>query len=132
MEKADHAMKIRWARNFKMKDVAIHWDAPNSPKWQSALYVEDVDGLEINGLEAGPVKPGTAVPLVVLKQVENAVVRNSKPRAGTELFLQIEGDKSRDIVLAGNDLRQVKIPTRVANGGRNQALQMMNNIGAER
>jgi len=40
------AMEVRWARNLKLKDVEVVWDKPGSPKWQSALRMEDAQDVE--------------------------------------------------------------------------------------
>ncbi len=128
LQKAVHAMKFRWARDLKLKDVEVIWDKPDSKKWESALYLEDIKGLEIEGFSGRQAKPGTETSAVVLNQVEDAVIRNSKPREGTKVFLQVKGSKSREIVLHGNDLRQAKVPLRVDSNVQSNAVRSLNNI----
>jgi hypothetical protein len=109
-DKTVHAMKFRWARDLKLKDVEVIWDKPASEKWESALDFEDVQGLEIEGFAGRQAQPGAAMAAMVLNRVEDAVVRNSKAQPGTALFLVIKGDRSRAIRLLGNDFRQAQIP----------------------
>jgi hypothetical protein len=109
-DKTVHAMKFRWARGLKLKDVEVIWDKPGSEKWESALDFEDVQGLEIEGFAGRQAQPGTATAAVALSRVEDAVVRDSKARPGTGLFLLIKGESSRAIHLLGNDFRQARIP----------------------
>jgi hypothetical protein len=131
-EKAVHAMQFRWARNLKLKDVEVAWDKPASDQWESALYLEDIQRLDLEGFSGRQAKTGTEIPAVVLNQVKDAIIRNSKPSEGSSLFLQVNGNKSRGIVLTGNDLRQTKAPFRVGSGIKSNEVQALNNIGAAR
>jgi polygalacturonase len=128
LQKAAHAMKFRWARDLKLKDVEVVWDKPQSEKWESALYLEEVQGVEVDGFAGRPAKPGTEIPAVVLDQVEDATIRNAKPREGTTLFLKVKGDKSRGIILHNNDLRRAKVPYRLENGARAEEVKAQNNF----
>ena len=129
-QKAVHAMKFRWAKDLKLKDVDVIWDKPESNKWESALYLQDIQGLEIDEFTGRQAKLETETPAVVLDQVEDAMIRNSAPREGTKVFLSVLGDKSNGIFLLNNDLRKVKVPFRVQAGVKNGAVQSLNNIGA--
>jgi hypothetical protein len=128
-EKAVHAMKFRWAKDLKLKDVEVVWDKPASDKWESGLYLEDIQGLDLEGFSGRQAKAGSETPAVVLNQVEDAVIRNSKPREGSSLFLQVNGNKSRGIVLIGNDLRKAKVPYRLDSSVKSHEVRALNNIG---
>ena len=93
-------MKFRWAKDLKLKDVDVVWDKPESNKWESALYLQDIQGLEIDEFTGRQAKFETETPAVVLDQVEDAMIRNSAPREGTRVFLSVLGDKSNGILLA--------------------------------
>ena len=109
-------MKIRWARNLKLRDIEVHWEKPASEKWQSALYLEDIQGLELDGFSG---RPATAqFPAVVLNQVEDATIRNTKVEPGTTVFLDVKGDKTRGIGLIGNDFRKAKTPYQTTSGAK--------------
>jgi Pectate lyase superfamily protein/Glycosyl hydrolases family 28 len=128
LQKAVHAMKFRWARNLKLKDVEVIWDKPESDKWQSALYLEDIRGLEVDGFAGKPAKSNSEIPAIVLGQVEDAVIRNARVREGTTVFLEVSGDRSDGIVLHSNDLRQARIPYRIKPQTRKGAVHMSNNV----
>ncbi len=130
LQKAVHAMKFRWARDLRLKDVEVVWEKPESEKWENALYVEDIQGLEIEGFSGRQAKPGTDLPAVVLNQVDDVVIRNSRSREGTTVFLRVMGDKSRGVVLLNNDLRKAKVPYRVDGGARINEVKAVNNITA--
>ena len=127
MQKAEHALKIRWARNLKLRDVEVHWEKPASNKWKSALHLEDIQGLELDGFSG---RPATAEsPAVVLSQVEDATIRNTKVESGTTVFLEVKGDKTRSVGLIGNDFRKAKIPFQTTSGAKNTEIAAVNNLG---
>ena len=115
LEKAVDAMKVRWAKNLKLKDVEVFWDKPESGKWQSALNVEDVNVLEIQGFGGRQAKLGADMSAIVLNQVEDATIRDSKAAEGTSVFLQVKGNKTKGVRLVGNDLVKAKVPSEPTN-----------------
>jgi hypothetical protein len=107
-EKAVHAMRFQYAHNLKVKDVEVFWDKPYASQWQSALYFEDVSGLRLEGFSGAPAAD-TDYPVLILDNVEDAGISNSRARPGTGVFLKVKGAKSHDIHLIGNDLHHAKI-----------------------
>ncbi len=104
-QKDPTALIIENARNVSLKDFEIAWNAPTQPHWQSALVIENVDGLTLESVSAGPAPTGSGAPAIVLKNVSSALVSNGKATAGTAAYLHLEGASTRDIMLRGNDLR---------------------------
>jgi len=129
-EKAIHAMDFRWAKNLKLRDVEVVWDKPASEKWKSALNFENIQGLDLEGFSGRQAQAGTETPAVVLNQVQDAVIRSSTPREGNSVFLQISGNKSRGIAIAGNDLRKTKVPYRLDSSVKANEVTALNNIAA--
>ena len=127
MQKGEYALKVRWARNLKLRDVEVHWEKPASDKWQSALYLEDIQGLELDGFSGGPAN--TKFPAVVLSQVEDATIRNTRAEPGTSVFLDVKGDKSRGISVTGNDFRNARAPYRVSSEVPKTEVAAANNLG---
>jgi len=128
-DKTVQAMKFRWARDLKLKDVEVIWDKPGSEKWESALDFEDVQGLEIEGFAGRQAPPGTATPAMVLNRVQGAVVRNSNARPGTGLFLLIKGESSRAIHLLSNDFRYAQTPYLLGSDVRKDEVWASDNYG---
>ena len=114
LRKTVNALTVQRARHFRLKDVEIVWGEPASEKWRSALVLEDVQDLTLDGLAARQAPNGADAPAVVFRQVDGATVRNCKALAGTGVFFHFAGEGTRDIVLAGNDYRQAQVPWRVA------------------
>jgi len=100
------ALTLKNARNFTLRDVAFAWEAPNSDHWQSALVVDNVQGLTLDDVSAGPAPSAPEAPVIVLNNVDGAVIKHCRAQAGTSTFLQIAGEATRDVVLWGNDLRR--------------------------
>jgi hypothetical protein len=122
-DRSVNAMQVRFARDLKLQDVEITWEKPASDKWQSALSFQDVEMLKVEGLVGGPAKLHTNVPAVVLDQVENATITNSRLPLGTQVFLKVRGAKSHDIHLAGNGLHGVAVPYQLEAGAKNDAVR---------
>ncbi len=109
-ETAEHALTIRHATHFQMKNVEVYWDEPASPRWRSALAAEAVRGLTLESISARQADPAGAAPTIVLTKVDGAVIRGCTALAGTGEFLHVAGDGSRDIQLIANDLRAARTP----------------------
>ena len=109
-DKAVHALTFKWAKDLKLRDVEIVWDGPEYAKWESALFLDEVRGLELDGLTGRQAHLGQAstAPAVLLNQVEDALIRDCRAAAGTGEFFRLSGPKTRDIVFRGNDVRQAR------------------------
>lgn len=73
-QKPGHALTVQRAKNFRLDHVEVIWDEPHADDWQSALYVEDVQGLELSGFK-GRQAPGSAHPAVLFNRVADAIIR---------------------------------------------------------
>jgi len=102
----------RYFKDLTLKDVEVVWGEPGSEKWKSALCLEDVDGLTLDGFVGRQAHIGSAEPAVVLKNVTGADIRNCRAVKDTGQFLQVEGERSKDIKLFGNDFSAAKTPHR--------------------
>ena len=67
LQKSGSALTVENARNVRLKDVQIAWETPCTPQWQSALSVENVQHLTLEGLSAQPAPNGSNSPAVVFK-----------------------------------------------------------------
>jgi polygalacturonase len=124
-----HAMEFHYARGLKLRNVEIHWEEPALESWQSALYFENVERLKIEGFEGRQAWMGRDTAALVFKEVKNAMVRDSTPSEGTDVFLQVLGGTSEEICLVGNDFRRVPIPYRIGDGVKRDAVRTLNNVG---
>jgi len=109
-DKSDHALSIRFARNFELRNVEVFWDEPASPRWKSALSVESVDGLRLEGLRVRQAAAAGEEPAILFRKIDGALLRGCTALDGTFEFLRVVGGGSRDLQLVGNDLRAAKVP----------------------
>ncbi len=107
-DKAVHALTFERARNLRLRDVEVAWEAPAFDQWRSGFLFRDVRDLVLDGLK-GAAAPSAAedVPAVAFDRVAGAVVRDCRAAEGGT-FLGVAGKESRDILLTGNDLDRAK------------------------
>jgi hypothetical protein len=93
----------RHAKNIKFQNVKLHTSTPDH---RNAIVFDDVEHANIESLDvpyaAG--SPGT----IRLDESRYVYIRNCQPQNGTELFLDVRGSRSKNIVLFANDLSGVK------------------------
>lgn len=123
-DKAEDALVFRQARNLRLKDVEIAWEGPASGKWRSALSLDEVRGVVLDGVTAVQAPGAEAAPAVRLNQVDFAVVRNCAAAAGTGTFLSLLGEGTKDILLERNDLRRARLPYAFGDGAKPEALKL--------
>lgn len=123
-DKAANGLVFKQARNLRLKDVEIAWEGPHSEKWQSALVLDEIQGLILDGITAGPAPGADAAPAVLLNQVDDAVVRNCRAAEGTGTFLLLTGEGTKDILFERNDCRKARLPYSFSGGATPQALKL--------
>jgi len=107
---AVHAIQGRYLKDLTMKDLSVTWEEPGSEDWKSALFLEDVDGLELDGFIGKQAFTATDEPAVVMKNVSNAIIRNCLAQEGTSEFLKFEGGNNRNFSLQNNDFSKAQSP----------------------
>lgn len=108
LQKTRDALIVRRARNLRLKDVEVTWEAPAYEQWRSAVVLEDVEELLVDGLAARQSGDGPH-PALLLERVSDATVRNCRAAAGTGTFVRVQGRNSHGIELVGNDFRCAEI-----------------------
>ncbi len=71
-------------------------------KTGSALQVEKTQRLDVDGLVS--VKPTADMPLIKLNNVQDVLLRNCWPFAGTKIFATINGVDTKNVKLSNNEL----------------------------
>ncbi|MBM3261904.1 MAG: DUF4957 domain-containing protein [candidate division Zixibacteria bacterium] len=67
-DNASHGMIVEHARNLRLDHVEVVWENPLSEKWQIALSLEDIQGLELSGFRGRGAHPGH--PAIRMHRVE--------------------------------------------------------------
>lgn len=127
-DKAVHALDFQMVKNLKLRNFEVFWESPSSKRWQSALTIDDANGVEIDNFSGTPAIRGSDIPAIALTNVEDAVIRNSVVRDGTRVFLGLAGSRTSDIVLQGNDFRRGAHPFTNSGEVAKNAIVLLNNL----
>ena len=113
-DKAVHALTFKWAKDLTLRNVEVVWSGPEFQPWKCALYLDEIQGLELAGFKGRQASSGslTEAPAVLLNQVEGAMIRDCRAAAGTGVLFRFSGSKTRDIALRGNDARRARTAVR--------------------
>jgi hypothetical protein len=93
---------VRHVRGIRFTNVRL---ATEKPDLRPALVCDDVENLNVDGLEAAWSPGGASV--VRLIQVRGAMVRGCRPAAAGATFLRLDGAATRAISLLANDFRGI-------------------------
>lgn len=107
---------IRNANRIELHNVEVNTELGSS------LKVTNVNALTINGFKT--YKPLKGVPVIHLKDVNDAFIYNGYPAAGTETYLKITGEKTKNISLGNNNFIHTKTPV-VTEGKVTEALRVI-------
>jgi polygalacturonase len=97
---------VRNARGLRMHNVEV------SGQLGPALSIADSADVEISASTSRT--PAVDAPVILMRNVEGAFVHGCRAAADTGVFLQIEGERTIGIVLAGNDLSRARQPIMTA------------------
>jgi polygalacturonase len=127
-DKTVRALTFKQAKNLTLRNVEVEWGEPGYEGWKNALYLEDIKGFELDGVRAHQAQTGTAAAdaVIVMNRVTDGWVRDCRAAADTNVFIDVLGRGTRDIVLSGNDFRRAKKGLRV--GRETRAVHELNNI----
>jgi polygalacturonase len=101
----------RHAKNIKFRNVKLDTSTPDH---RHAIVFDDVEHANVESLDV-PHAAGS-VGTIRLDESRYVYIRNCQPQSGTELFLDVRGSRSENIVLFANDFSGVeKIVSKTAN-----------------
>jgi hypothetical protein len=106
----------RHVSGLSVREVDARWTQQDR---RPAMIFDDVEDLNLDGLGISTASSGA--PMLWLNNVVGALIRGARP-AATELFLRASGERSRNLVLLGNDLTRVKRGHEEVDGARSNAL----------
>lgn len=97
---AETGFVIKKAKNIEFHNVVI------SVQQGSAVLIDNASQVELDAVKTNKPLPG--IPVIAAKDTENLFIRNCRPVAGTDLFLQLKGRQTNHILLLGNSFDLVK------------------------
>jgi polygalacturonase len=88
------------------KDIELH-NVRVNVKTGPSLSVEKTERLLVDGFVSA--KPIATAPLIRLTNVQNGLLQNSWPFAGTKIFVEINGAKTKNILFKNNTLSEAAV-----------------------
>jgi polygalacturonase len=125
-DKAVDAIRFELARNLRLRDFEVVWEAPLYDRWRSALAFENIMGLVLDGVTARQAHDGGSAPAILFRNVDDAFVRDCRAAVGTATFLLLSGPGNRSVVLSGNDLRRARTAWALADGASQRSIEIRN------
>lgn len=104
------ALRFFNVNDLHLNNIRIYFPENISAKWKNAIQCEDITDLYINELSVEQSKLLNDSPLLLFKNLKNALIRNSVAENNTNLFLKILGEKTENIRLQYIDLSNAKTP----------------------
>jgi polygalacturonase len=95
----------------KAKDIAFHNVRINT-KTGSALVADHVQQLKLDGISTNI--PLANVPVIRLTDVQDVLLRNCWPVAGTGTFVQVKGAANKNIIIRDNEWSNATRPVDIA------------------
>jgi len=93
---------VRHARNVRFAHLDLRFAQPDA---RPALFFDDAKDVKVSNLIAQSVAETPAV--IWLRQTDSVLIADRRPRGPAAAFVRVEGDCSRRVVLANNDLRNL-------------------------
>ncbi|MDH4240415.1 MAG: hypothetical protein OEW48_12710, partial [Phycisphaerae bacterium] len=81
---------------------------------RSALSLHNVESADLSHIKRVSDAPGKGAAVVVMEDCRDGFLSGCKALAGTDVFLSVSGEKTKNISLAANDLKQAGTAVKVA------------------
>lgn len=121
-----YGLYARHAKGLTLHNVKFELD---SPDMRPAIVCDDVENLDISGLQAEGNKQAES--LIRLQRTRQAFIYGCRPLNDIGTFLRVEGHQSSGITVAASDLHRAKTPVEFDKGAANKAVIMPSNCEKE-
>lgn len=116
-KRATDALRVDGVNGLTLRNVAVRWaEDQTEPKWESALHLRNVTRLDVDTFSARQGLAPGGVPVVVMENVADAVLRNLRAEAGSGTFLEFRGARTSDVSIYQANLRRAAQPVAFADG----------------
>ena len=107
-KRANHIFYAKSVDNLILNNINFKWDEDHAePLWESAFYVEDAVGFELNGFTGRQGIINTDTPAMQLINVSQSSLDKIRFLEGTEVGVYISGENTKNISLGNLDLDKV-------------------------
>jgi hypothetical protein len=105
-KRATNALEIENVDGLRIRDLSIKWSEEEAEKkWESALVLRGVQDFIIDSFSGRQGLKSGDVPAIMMSNVSDGVMRESRALPGTGTFVRVEGPATKDVVLRNNALR---------------------------
>ena len=118
-----YGLYVRHVKNLSCENFRFHLNAPDA---RPAVVLDDCHNVKLNGFDVD--QPSDDQPLIRLIQSTNVAVSGYQSATPVSRFLKVEGERSSDIKLIGNDFARVKSVTECSSGAVNTSIREINNL----
>ncbi|MFP4090611.1 MAG: glycoside hydrolase family 28 protein [Cyclobacteriaceae bacterium] len=104
-KRATHALIASDVQDISLHGLSVYWDeARPEDRWQSAVSMENVDGLIIADFKGRQALRTASDPVISLRNVGNAVIRDAEATEAVPAFIRVSGADTRKIAITDVDL----------------------------
>ena len=108
-KRVSHALRIEGVNVLKIRDLSVKWADENpEQKWQSALFLKNVSDFVVDSFSGRQGLKDGNDPAILMDDVSEGIVRESRATADTNTFIHLQGSGSRDIILRDNHVKKAK------------------------
>ena len=119
----------RHVNGLLFRNIEVTHEKDTSGDWCGALRCDDVSNLRLENVSIGKFSnKNTEEVAVSLNNVNSAVIQSCFAKEETEVFLEVAGDKTRNISLLANDLSQARIAYRTTDDVKEGSLRTQSNL----
>ncbi len=104
------ALRFFNVNGLRLSNIRFFFPENISTKWKNGAQFENITDLKLDNFSIKQAKSIGELPLLVFKNVQSGMLRNSIAEDNTNSFLEIQGEKTKDIRLLYNDLSKAKTP----------------------
>jgi hypothetical protein len=108
-KRASDAIRIENVKGLKLRDVTVDWNEKETePAWQSALVLKNVSDFNVETFAGRQGLRDKDVPLILIENGIDGVVRNSSASNGTATFIFVSGTRTKNITVKDNTTIKAK------------------------
>ena len=121
-----YGLYCRHVKGLRLRHVEFRAAAGEA---RPALHCDDVNDLEIDGLRSAPISG--AQPVIKLVQVKQALIRGCTAPEGTNIYLEVQGEQTKQVVLMNNNLVAAKSLVQINKDVPEKMVTTSGNIGGQ-
>ncbi|NIA29062.1 MAG: hypothetical protein GWP06_04005 [Actinobacteria bacterium] len=112
---------------LNIRNLYIQDDTPDNQFERYAIWAKDVDNVVINGFQQKQTVSNVGLPVFKFSNTGDVTIRACKPESPNTVFLELAGERTRDIFLLGNDFTKVGSDIKLSDNAHRGAVEKVGN-----